>query len=169
MTDQQERVVELQLDSNETVYVRRLSPLVQQLLIEKAKSVYPLPDPKEYIKPLSSVAPNALEGVMIPAEQNPEFVKATNRARQKQNTWVLDQFLAMDVVIGTPEGREATIARYASRIEALRPFGELPADAWKATLLYGLITTWEDRNRIGNTAMGMLSGEEIRLALTTFR
>lgn len=169
MPEQQERVVELVLDSNEVVYVRRLSPLAQQVLMERAKQLFPTPDAKEYEQPLSEIASNALEGVMVPGEQNPKYILVVRDVRLKQNGWVLDQFLNMDVVVNTPEGREATIARYADRIAALREYGELPEDAWKATVRYGLMTSWDDRNRIGNAATGMLSGEEIRLALVTFR
>lgn len=168
MTEVQERVIEVRLDSNEIVYVRRLSPLSQQILIEKAKAVFPPPDPKDYIKPLSDIAPNALEGVMIPADQNPEYAKALNAAKFKQNSWVLEQFLDMNLVVNTPEGREVTIARYASRLAAVRQHGELPPDEWKATVLHGLMTTWHDRTIIGNAATGLLTGEEVRLAMTTF-
>lgn len=169
MPEQQERVIAVTLDSNETVYVRRLSPLATQLLVVKAEKLFPSPRPEEYVKPLSDIASNAVAGMTVPAEQNPAYQQAVIKAKAQRDAWGRDALIEMGVVVDTPEGRDKTIARYAERLAALAKFGDLPENVWLATVQYGLMTTSLDRSLITRAATGVLTGEEIRLALTTFR
>lgn len=166
---QQETHINLTLDSNEAVWIRRLSPFATQSLLDKANEIYPSPDVKKYEFPLSEIASNAMPGMMVSGEESEQYQKDLTAAKIKQNKWFNAAIIGAGVVVDTPEGREATITRYGERIATLRVLTYLPEDPWLATVMYGLITTWEDRNRIAAIASGTLTGKEISAALRMFR
>lgn len=165
----QEKLIQLTLDVGEEIFVRKLSPLAVQAIIDQSKLLFPEPLEKDYIRPLSDIAPNAAEGMTIPGKDNPLFQADMQAARVKQNDYLSEKILMIGVVIDTPEGREKTIERYRGRLALMRQVIDLPSDEWLATVLYGLITTGNDKRQIVLTALGSISGEEIRTSMRTFR
>ena len=164
-----ETLVELALDSGETVLVRRLSPYTRQGLFVRAEELHPYPDKKAFEKPLADVVANAMPGLMMPAEDNPDYKAAFHEAKLQQAKWFNDAVIESGVVEDSKEGRELTIERYKPRIQHLRTLMKLPDDEWQATVLHGLITTREDRVRIIKASNETLTEEEIRVAMRSFR
>lgn len=165
----QERLIEVPLDSSEIVLVRPLSPFALQAIQQAALEAFPPPDKKAFEKPLAEVAPNALPGVMMAAEDNPEYKTAYQNHRAAYNGKVIELTILSGVIIDTPEGREATIARYADRIAQLRTVINLPEDDWLATSIYGMLTSFMDRGRVASAAINPLTEKEVRSALRSFR
>lgn len=162
----QETLIEVTLDSNEIVFVRRLSPLAQSLILQEVEAKFPEPDKKQYERPLQNAA---REGLMEPADANPEYKAALALARKRHNTALGAGILLAGVIHDTPEGREATIERYTKRLDYLRAIVKLPDDVWLATALYGLITTSADRKKVLDAAQDSLEAGDIRLAMRSFR
>lgn len=167
--DIQERLIEVPLDSSEVVLVRPLSPFALQALQEAARQAFPPPDKKAFEKPLSDIAPNAMPGVMMPAEENPEYQVALKNNRADYNGKMIELTLLAGVIVDTPEGREATIERYAGRMERLRKLVPLPEDDWLATTMYGMLSSFADRGRVASAAINPLTEKEVRFALRSFR
>lgn len=166
MPDVLETVYRVPLDSGEVAIVRPLSPLAYQLLLQEAEKRYPDPDKKEYEKPLDNAYDPSLT---VPAEENPEYKAARNRALQKQLDWVYVNMVRMGIVIDSEAGQEATIERFKPQLRLIAQCVPIGDDPWLATVLYGMITTRKDIARIGNAARTALSQEDVRAAVTTFR
>lgn len=165
----QETLVEMQLDSGEIVLIRRLSPFARQALLNRAEEIHPSPDKKPFERPLSDITPNAMPGVMMAAEENPDYKAALQTAKIAQMKWFNDAVIQSGVVADSKEGRELTIERFRPRLQSLRELMSLPDNEWLATVLYGMITTKEDRIRIVKAAIETLTEEDIRLAMRSFR
>lgn len=165
----QEALVEMQLDSGEIVLIRRLSPFARQALLNRAEEIHPNPEKKLFERPLSDTVPNAMPGVMAAAEDNPDYKAALQTAKIAQMKWFNDTVIQSGVVVDSKEGREQTIERYMPRLQSLRELLSLPDNPWLATVLYGLITTKDDRIRIVKAAIETLTEEDIRLAMRSFR
>lgn len=167
--DIQETLVEMQLDSGEVVLIRRLSPFARQALLNRAKEIHPNPDKKLYEKPLSDITPNAMPGVMMAAEENPDYKAALDVALVAQVRWFNDAVIQSGVVVDSKEGRELTIERYRPRLDQLRTLASLPESEWQATVLYGLMTTGNDRVRVIRAAIETLTEADVRLAMRSFQ
>ena len=167
--DVQEKLIEIALDSGETVYVRPLSPFALQAIDEAARQAFPPPDKKAYEKPLSDIVPNAMPGVMAQAEDNPDYQAALKANKADVNGRMIELTLRSGVIVDTPEGREATIARYAERLSRLRELIPLPDDDWLAVSLYCLLASYRDRAKIASIVINPLTDAEVRSAIRSFR
>jgi hypothetical protein len=171
MQEIQETLVEVALASGLVILVRRLNAATRILLLNDVEKKYPFPDPANYIQPLSEVAPNAIEGAMIPADENPAYMAARGEIEEARKRHLVMAVFSLGVVVDTVEGRETTIERYEVRIQKLKAAlsTELPEDKWQATVRYGLISTADDLAHIFNAAWNVLRQDEVRLAIRSFR
>lgn len=166
MSDLTEKLYETPLDSGELVWIKPLSPLTYQALLNEARRLFPEPNPAEYQRPLQNAF---VEGLLEPPEQNPDYVEALRKARVDQINWIYEAVIRLGVVVDTPEGKEATIARYAAQLAAVRKYTKVEEDDWLATVLYCLISTRQDNQVIVEVAREVLTREEIRNAVRSFR
>lgn len=168
--DIQERLVQIELDSGETVFVRPLSPFALQAIEETARSAFPTPDKTPFERPLTDVAPNAMPGVMIPAEENPEYQSALKLNKADVNGRMIELTILSGVIVDVSDGREAALERYAGRLARLRKvIPTMPDDDWLAVSMYCLLATFKDRGRVANAAINPLTDKEVRFALRSFR
>jgi hypothetical protein len=169
MTDQfaGQKVTELILDSGETVYVKPLSILHYHALVMRAEQEYPYPDPNPYEKAID--ASKTLEpGEVIPAAQNPAYQTLCKAIDEQRKTFQYRQYILLSVEV---VDQKATLERHRERVEKLRAMMVLPDDAWTATLLYSIISSTEDYNRILAATSGQLlvTEEEISNGWRIFR
>jgi hypothetical protein len=162
-----QKVIELILDSGETVYVKPLSILHYHALVVQAEKQYPYPDPKPYEKEID--ASKTLEpGEVIPAAQNPAYQALCKDIDEQRKTWQYRQYilLAVEVI-----DQKATLERHKDRVARMRAMMTLPEDAWEATLLYSIISSTEDYNRVLNATSGqmLVTEEEISNGWRIFR
>lgn len=73
------------------------------------------------------------------------------------------------MVVDTPEGKDATLARYAARLAQRRAVMKLPADDWLACVMFVLVTSTADMINVMNAATLSLGEDEVRRALRSFR
>jgi len=169
MTDQfaGQKVIELILDSGETVYVKPLSILHYHALVMRAEQEYPYPDPKPYEKEID--ASKTLEpGEVIPATQNPAYQVLCKAIDEQRKTWQYRQYILLSVEV---VDQKATLERHQARVEKLRAMMALPEDAWEATLLYSIISSTDDYNRVLSATSGqmLVTEEEISNGWRIFR
>lgn len=139
------------MDSGEVVYVQPLSIYLVRALRSKAEELYPFPDKAKYEKVLDD--DKALEsGQVIPAEDNPEYQKLYDTASEKQQNYVNEKSLVLSVEPAM--GRKAMVAKYKARIAQMRDMMTLPEDDWEATLLFCIIASPQDSNKIYEAIMG---------------
>jgi len=162
-------LIDVTLTSGVTVRVRRLSPILLQQIAERAKTLYPLPDPAGYRVPLKNAAE---PGLYEPVEMNPDYRAAQRDAILQQNAWYWDKVLRCDVVDSVAgESREETLARLGGRLDIYRAaLGELDAkDDWQALVLYELIQSADDRALIVKAAQNTLTQGDVDAAAESFR
>lgn len=165
-----QKVTELTLDSGETVLVKPLSVVVGIALSRKSEEVYPYPDPKPYevkIDDSKTIEP----GQVIPASQNPVYQELCQAVDSDRQRWQTQQAILLSLEPLTT--RAEVIQRYADDIAAKRAIldGEVPEDAWQATVLFAVISSNEDYNRVTQAISGQMfvTFEEVRGAWRIFR
>ena len=156
------------LDSGEIVYVRPLPPFMRQLLVQESRLIHPDPKPEDFIRPLANAA---REGATEPAALNPDYLAAKVKVQDERTNWLYNAVIKQDVVVDTPEGREATLARYAHRMAQLRKKVQtLPyEDEWQAVVLLCIVGGPADILRIGNAALDTLTEADIKAGIAFFR
>ena len=152
-----ELVTLVELDSGESVYVASVHFDLLQAIRRKARETYPDVDPTLY-----EVLIEPELGTVIPAEHNEEYRRLVNEAENNRERLVQASVLE-NVVLGTPDGKEATIAKYAERVANWRKVADLPTDDWQATVQACLIRTPNDKGNIVKAALNLMpvTGEEI--------
>lgn len=160
-----ERLVEVSLDSGELVYVQPLSVWGQQAILNLIDDEHPAPAPEDYQKPLEG----SVIGASYPLEMNTEYQAALTANRAIRNRLFTARVFEAGVVVDTPEGRAATLARYASRLAQRRAVMRLPEDDWTALVMFILVTSTNDISLILNAATANLREDEVRSALRAFR
>lgn len=159
------RLAEVTLDNGEVVYASPLSPFAIQAITTRAKELYPDPDPTLYERPIKGAPEGAPPE---PLEMNDEWVRDEKIAKRKQanyTNWALVQASILD----TPEGKDVTMVRYAETIAALRRVGSVTADDWSATILFCLVTTHADVDRIYSTVNQLPTPEGVSEKIRFFR
>jgi hypothetical protein len=169
MTDQfaGQKVTELILDSGETVYVKPLSILHYHALVMRAEQEYPYPDPKPYEKEID--ASKTMEpGEVIPATQNPAYQALCKTIDEQRKTWQYRWYILLSVEV---VDKAATLERHKERVEKLRAIMALPDGPWEATLLYSIISSTDDYNRVLSATSGqmLVTEEEISNGWRIFR
>lgn len=163
-----EKLYTLTLDSGAPVYVRSLSPIARAAIMDAAIERYPDPDKAPFEQP----APNAPPGVniTIPAEENPEYVQQRYIAQVRRMNHVNDAIIRGGVVCDSPLGKQFLIDHYAplrQQMLKVMTLGEL--DVWTETVITCLIRTRDDAIAIANAASEVISADEVRRAMKSFR
>lgn len=160
-----ERLVEVALECGELIYVQPLSAWAQQAILDQIDTEHPAPDPAVYEQMLEG----SIIDAPIPLESNERYQKALTTHRELRNRIFLARIFEAGVVVDTPEGREATLIRYAERLQARRAVMKLPANDWLACVMFVLVTSVTDMLRVMNAATATLREDEVRGALRAFR
>ena len=156
----------LALESGVTVIVLPLSPYTRQLFTEAAREKYPDIDKTPYQKRVE----NSPVEMFTPAEDDPEYLKKHIANLAKRLSFIYDSIIDSGVVIGTPQGKEKTLAQYAPQLAELRKrLPGIPEDDWLATVKHFLIATKDDVKRIAEAANDKLAPEEVAQAVKAFR
>lgn len=153
------------LDCGETVYVDRLGLYYRQLMLEKAKESHPDPDPKQYEKPLKDAF---VEGTMLPADANDDYLKAKAEARVRQNDLV-NRMVIQCAVVDAEAGKAALLERYAGLLAQRRTFAQLPDEDWQALVIGVLVTTDSDRNSVLKAAVDQVTEDDVLRGLRAFQ
>ena len=154
------------LSSGVTAIVQPLSPYTRQLFTEAAREKFPDVDPTPYQKQVET-SPVPL---LTPAEDNEEYVKLRMNVAVKRLSFIYDSIIDSGVVIGTPQGKENTLAQYAPQLAELRKrLPGIPEDDWLATVKHFLICTKDDVRHIAEAANDKLTSEEVTQAVKSFR
>lgn len=156
------------LDSGEVVRVKPTSPFARALILQEAFRLHPDPDPKDFERPLENAA---REGAVEPVDLNPDYVKARNAAQDARTNYVYNATIKQGVVVDTPEGREATMARYALELARLKKSATIPDewDEWLVVVLLCIVRSAADVIRIGNAANEALTEVDILAGVRMFR
>lgn len=163
-----QKVIELTLDSGETVFVKPMSIPLLYALTSKAEQLYPDPDPAPYEKRIDDS--KTLEpGQVIPATHNPEYQSLCKVVNERRRRWANVQ--AVRLCVEPITSREEVIARYAAELDQLRTVFDDPPDDWGKLLLYCIISSLEDYNRVIEAANGAMAvtEEEVREKWRIFR
>lgn len=109
------KVVVYETDSGVIIHVTMIATSTIKLMDKRAQEVYPTPDPKPFEAPL----PNAEnEGVVIPATDNPEYVKLLNAVDVDRNNWMARW--VFDTALEYPDGITALVERFKGKLEHMR-------------------------------------------------
>lgn len=154
------------LDSGVEVDIPPLSPHAYAKILLKAEALYPPPDEEEFRKPVPNAA---IEGDTFIDKDDPLYKERLEEAKKKQSEYIAKAL--QEISLEFPDGKEALIARFATKIAAMRKFIDLPKDDWEATFLYGVISSVADHETILFAAQNALplTGEEIADGLRIFR
>lgn len=147
MTQLLPKVTEITLDSGVRVHVAPLSVYQRIALTQAAEKLYPYPDKAQYEEALPEGM--AIEGLTIPAEQNPEYqtaVKLINNQRgEYTNTAIFNLCLTYP---DFPRGKPELIEYFAAYLDEQRDYMALPDDEWEATLRFAVIRSPSDEAQI---------------------
>ena len=162
-----QKVVELILDSGETVYVKPLSIPLLYALMDKSATEYPYPDPKPYEKALDS-AITFEPGQTLPATHNEEYRTLCAKADDRRRRWQNVQIVLLCVMV---EDKAALLVKYADTIKTVGKVIDLPEDEWEAVLLYCVLSSAHDYTQIVLAANGsmVVTEEGVRGAWRIFQ
>lgn len=164
-----ETLYECPLESGELVFCRPLSPYTRFMFLQEAHKLHPDPDPAPYQEDVPGAAV-PLKQFVEGSDKHQQYQQALKAAQHDRANHLFRAVLFSGVVTDTPEGRRATIARYATQLEQIRTFGDgVPDDDWLAVVTTCLVATSNDVVRIYNTASQALSEEEIRSGVRLFQ
>jgi hypothetical protein len=161
------KVVEMTLDSGETVLVTKLSARFLTAVRREVEPAFPPVDRAAYEEPLEGAL---LESQMhMPREQELAYNAAVMARQMAINNAVSHRWAAC--AVNVPRGRERAIADYAEIVAEMRRYAGLPDDAWEATLNFCILETPRDMNRVYGVAIRELPVEEaeIREGMYLFR
>jgi hypothetical protein len=148
---QQEKVVEITLDSGIRVFVTPLSRYQRNGLIQAAEKLYPLPDKKQYEFTLSEDV--AIPGMTLPADDkdNPryaEYMALVTEASIQRQDYIIAGMLNMCLRYPDFTGKEALIEHFAPYLDEQRDWLALPEDSWDATLRFAIVRSQSDEAQI---------------------
>lgn len=168
-------VIAVETEALGTVYVPRFSQFMITAIVKKAQELYPSPDPK----PFEMLLPDAaLEGDMVPASQNPEYVNLIAAVMLKRNRYL--QYAALSAVeIRDDDGKgknpishDEIVSLYRHVLESMRQPANIPDDenVFALTLHYCVLKPVEYTEIINAaTKEQALSQEEVLEGLRIFR
>lgn len=161
------KVVEMTLDSGETVQVTKLSARFLSTVRREVEARIPPIDRADYQVPLP--------GAMVESDQYmpPEAEAAYTQAVRARVITINNEVTALinACAVNVPRGREQAVAEYADVVREMRQFASLPEDAWSATVNFCILETPRDIQRVSNVSMRELPVEEgeIRDGMYLFR
>lgn len=133
------KVIEIELDSGVMCHVTPLNLWAYQALQDAAKDKYPDPDKKPYEEPLENAA---TPGIVIPAEDNPDYMEALAAVHGQRVAFMLDWLTRRHIVF--PEGETAIRERFADAVKDLQDISsDLDVTDWPAFLKYFVISPAE--------------------------
>lgn len=161
-------------ERGEVVYGRPLSPRVRRGILERALELYPAPDVTLFVGDMDTEAgldeAHSQELAKQAAYASDGYRRAAQDAENNRWHYIYDATLQAGAVVDTPEGKTATIARYADEVARVRAVVADPImDDWIATVMYGLVVTYMDASRIYAAAFQRISDEAMQAAVKFFR
>ena len=138
-------IIQHELVNGVTVDVTPLSPYTRAEITEKAKEIYPDPDPAPYQKAETNVLGEDVKYI-DPAKED-DWKRAQLDVRETRLQWAYDEMLRLSVSCNGDT--KAVLEAYSPDIEKLRKSGlSLPEDDWEAILFHCLLTWNSDRNLV---------------------
>lgn len=162
-----QKVIELEMDSGATILVKPLSVIMAIALRSKSETVLPYPDPTPYERKLDDSV--TLEpGQVVPASQNPDYVELCKAVDAKRGTWIALESVPLCVVRD-----DSLIKHFKADLAHKRDMlgDQVPEDEWRATLMYCVISSTQDYDRIISASSGnmIVTEAEIRDGWRIFR
>lgn len=159
-------VREILLDSGVVVRSTTLSPHAFAKIRQRAEALFPNPNEEDFRKPIPNAA---IEGDTYIDKDDPEYLRLTEAAVKGRTEFITRAL--RETTLDFPDGKEALIERFASKVAALREFIDLPEDEWEATFWHCIIGSAADHETLIWAAENALplTGEEIADGLRLFR
>lgn len=126
------------------VHVTPLSIFTIQAIRDKAEQEFPYPDPDPYRLPLE----NAVEGVTLPAQENPEYQALCKPIDDARNGWKAETYIEMACTYPQFESREAMIAHFKPRLDQLRKVAVIDENDWQNVLNHCVFTGKPDKQAV---------------------
>lgn len=162
------KVIEVTLSSGVTVFVQPLSPFTQRQIATQAQSAFPLPDPKDYEKPVPAEIAT-IPGQMIDGRESPEWQALAKEQSNRQDEFATEMTVQMVVTL---DDQDDTIMEAAqAHLKRLLAAGLIEAIDEYALIRHYVIQNGMDIAMITRAAGGglPLREEEIRDGMRIFR
>lgn len=123
--------------SGVTLYISPLNIPAVKAIGLKAAELFPYPDPTPYRKQME----NAVEGVLTPPEDDPDYVALVTTADSKRNEWSNRAILDYCVTFPDFSGRDEILNFFAAKRDALRKIAKFEDnDDWNVTLYHIILS-----------------------------
>ena len=133
------KVIQIELDSGVICQVTPLNLWAYQALQDAATAKYPDPDKAPYETAIENAA---TPDVKLPAEDNPDYLKALAEAHGQRVAFMLDWLTRRHITF--PEGETTIRERFAGAVADLKELKpDLDVDDWTAFLKFFVITPAE--------------------------
>lgn len=149
-----------------TVFVPILSRIAIAAIMRRADELYPLPNAKEYEQPLPDAV---IEGDVLPAKDNPQYVTDVTRVMLKRNRHLQDAILAMLRLDGIT--RDEVIEVFKPELDVLRKSASIEQEDDFVAILRNCVLSVDEYRAITEAASKAqpLTQEEIRAGMRIFR
>lgn len=131
------------------VHVTPLSIFTIQAIRDRAEQEFPYPDPADYRLPLE----NAVEGVTLPASENPEYQALCKPIDDQRQNWKVQAYIDMSCTFPAFESRAEMIERFKPRLEQLRKVSLMSDDDWQNVLNHCVLTGRPDKQALVSLAL----------------
>lgn len=162
-------VIEITLSNGLRAWVHPITQRDNTELIQGWKKDHPLPDKKQFEKPVDSEFAS-FEGQMLPAEENPDYQVAVLEWRDALNAHVTSAYL-LGFIEFPDFDDDALIKHFESTVKRKRRVMDVPDDPWQATILFGVLQTNDDQRLVIQAVERRLPVEagEVAEAMRIFR
>lgn len=159
-------VVELEMSSGITVWVRPASFQDQKLIRDEVNNRFPLPREADFKIPVPEDQATIPEQTMTDTEAYKEALGKVGR--EQSDLWIKLHILAC---VDFPDGLDTIVARYLPEIERKRRVLPLPQNDIEAVIMHAVIRTPEDQKLVGEAITQKLPVEmsEVIAQLRIFR
>lgn len=111
------KVIEVTLSSGVTVFVQPLSPFTQRQIAAQAQQAFPLPEPKDYERPVPPEIAT-IPGQMIDGRENPDWQRIAKEQSDRQDEFATEMALQMTVTLDDADGTiKAAALPYLERLQ----------------------------------------------------
>ncbi len=162
------KVIELKLSTGVDLTVTPVTAFDLQALRDRARKLYPAPDPKQYEQAVPE-ADALVPGQKISGDQHPAYIEAMEAVERQRGDFLNAGILHLSLEFKEPKAD--IIARYRPVLDRKREVIDLPADEWRATLLHGVLESQDDLMTVLAAAQDKLplEGGEMIGAVRLFR
>jgi hypothetical protein len=173
----QPKIVEYITASGVVLWITPLSRQLFGAIKQQAADKYPLPNKEDY----EEEHPEGVAGLKIPAKANPEYNQKLADALTNQSNHILSAMNDLCIqypkyqngkhVAGQFYSQDDLIEEFKPRLDAIRPFADVPDDLWEATYQFCILGSPDDEKQISMIVRDQLpiSQEEVDREMRLFR